>query len=110
MLDKTRAQEIIQEMVRRIVQRFRPEKIVLFGSYARGTEGPDSDVDLLVVVPIESSRRQKVVEIYTLLAGMGMPKDIIVVTPTDVEKYKDVAGNIIGPALAEGKILYERTA
>ena len=52
-MDAAHAQETISEMVRRIVERFHPEKIILFGSYARGTAGPDSDVDLLVVLPIE---------------------------------------------------------
>ncbi|MGH8246700.1 MAG: nucleotidyltransferase domain-containing protein [Gammaproteobacteria bacterium] len=103
-------QQVIQEMARRIVERFHPEKIILFGSHARGTAGPDSDVDLLVVLPSDGSRRKKVVEIYTLLAGMGMPKDVFVVTPEDIEKYRNIPGNIIGPALSEGKVLYERAA
>ena len=110
MNEKSEVHQTIDEMVRRIVRQFRPEKIILFGSHARGAGGPDSDVDLLVVLPVQGSKRKKAVEIYKLLAGIGVPKDVIVVTPEDIEKYKDLAGNIIGPALSEGKILYERAS
>jgi uncharacterized protein len=103
------AQEIIGEMVRRIVERFHPEKIILFGSYARGTAGPDSDVDLLVVMPVSGSRRQLAVEIQTSITGMGLPKDVIVVTPEEVERDRNLVGTIIHPALREGKVLHDRS-
>src|SRR5580658_2719859 len=104
------AQEIIQEMVRRIVDKFDPVQIILFGSYARGTAGPDSDVDLLVVMPVEGSKMDKSVEIRLVLREMGLAKDIIVITPEEAENYRDVIGTIIYPAFHEGKILYERSA
>ncbi len=110
MSDKSTIQKIIGHMVKRIVGHFKPDKIVLFGSYARGQEGPDSDVDLLIIMPVQGSKRKKSVEIYKLLAGMGLPKDIIVVTPDEVEKYRDTPGTVIQPALSEGKVLYERAA
>lgn len=100
----------IEEMVRRIVDRFNPERIILFGSHARGTGGPDSDVDLLVVMHVTGSKRAKRLEIRALLSGMGLPKDIIVVTPEEVERFRDIPGTIIRPALKEGKVLYERAA
>ena len=99
----------IAEMLRRIVARFDPDRIILFGSRARGTAGPDSDVDLLVILPLPGSRRAKAVEIHRLLAGIGLPKDIIVVTPEDVERFKDVPGTIIRAALHEGRVLYDRS-
>lgn len=102
------AEQIIQEMVRRIVAKFHPEKIVLFGSYASGTAGPHSDVDLLVVMPVLGSKRDQAVRIRTALAGIGLPKDVIVVTPDDVDRYRNSVGTIIQPALKEGKVLYER--
>ena len=108
--DKRRAQDIIDDMVRRIVARFQPEKVILFGSYARGTAGPDSDVDLLVIMAVTGSKRDKMTEIYGSLSPMGLPKDIIVATPEEVEKYRGIPGTIIRPALLEGKVLYERTA
>ena len=100
----------IKEMVRRIVDRFHPEQILLFGSYARGDAGPDSDVDLLVVMPVSGSKRKMAVEIDLELAGSGLPKDIIVVTPEEVARTRDVAGTIIYPAVREGRVLYERAA
>jgi len=104
------AQEKIAQMVRRIVERFHPEKIILFGSHARGTAGSDSDVDLLVVMPVEGSKRAKTVEIGVALHDIRIPKDIIVVTPDEMAKYGDIVGHIIYPALREGKVLYDRAA
>lgn len=102
------AQEKIQEMVRRLVALFHPEKIILFGSYARGTAGPDSDVDLLVVKSLTGSKRREQLNMRIALHGMGLAKDIVVVTPEELEEYKDLVGTVIRPALREGKVLYER--
>ena len=99
--------EKIQEMVRRIVEGFKPEKIILFGSQARGDTGPDSDVDLLVVMNTES-RKQSTREIRMALDAMGMPKDIVVITPKEFERGKEIVGTIAHPAHHEGRILYER--
>ncbi len=104
------AQEKIEEMVRRIVGQFDPESIILFGSHARGTAGPDSDADLLVVMNVKGSRREKATEIDVALIGVGLPKDLIVVTPDDVERNQDRVGTIIHAALQEGTVLYERRA
>lgn len=107
---ETVIQDTIAEMVRRIVRQFAPEKIILFGSHARGMGGPDSDADLLVVMPVSGSKRKLAEEIDLALAGVGMPKDVIVVTPEEVERYREVVGTIIYPAIHEGKVLYERVA
>ncbi|MDF0674521.1 MAG: nucleotidyltransferase domain-containing protein [Nitrospira sp.] len=103
-------QVAIAEMVRRIVERFHPERIVLFGSHARGTAGPHSDVDLLVVMQPQGSKRRRAVEIHGLLAGIGIPKDVIVVTPEEFEAYRDAPGTVIRTAWQEGKILHDRAA
>jgi len=97
-------------MVRRIVKLLGPERVILFGSYADGTQGPDSDVDLLVVARVSGAKRQREVELYRLLAGIGLPKDIVIVTPDDIEEYGQVPGTIIQSALRRGKVLYERSA
>ena len=107
-MGKVDLQTMLAEMVRRIVAQFAPEKIILFGSCARGTVGPDSDADLLVVMPVPGSKRRQAAKIDLALAGIGMAKDIIVVTPEEVERYRDTVGTIIRPALREGKVLYER--
>jgi uncharacterized protein len=98
----------IQQMVQRIVSGFRPEKIILFGSHARGDAGPDSDVDLLVVMPVEGSKREKAVEIGVALHDIRLPKDIIVTTPEAFESRKEIAGTIERPAARQGKVLYAR--
>ena len=107
-MSKTKSQELISQMVRRIVRRFHPERIILFGSHARGDPGRDSDVDLLIVMPVKGSRREKAVEIGVALHDIRAPKDIIVTTPEDFEWRKEIAGTIERPAAQEGKGLYAR--
>jgi uncharacterized protein len=102
------ARKEIRQMVRRIVSRFHPEKIILLGSYARGEAGPDSDVDLLVVMPVEGSRREKAVEIGVALHDIRLPKDIIVTTPEAFESRKEIVGTIERPAARQGRLLYAR--
>jgi predicted nucleotidyltransferase len=100
--------KMIREMVNRIVEHFDPEKIILFGSYARGEAGPDSDVDLLVVMPVQGSKREKQLEIRALLHGIQLAKDIVVSRPEDFDWRKDIVGTIEYPATKEGKVLYAR--
>jgi len=102
------AQKLIDQMVSRIVEQFRPERVILFGSYARGEAGRDSDVDLLVVMPISGSKRAKQVEVRLALHDIRLPKDIIVVTPAEFERHQDIVGTIVRPAVKEGKVLYAR--
>ena len=99
---------LIGQMVRRIVEHFDPERIILLGSHARGTPGPDSDVDLLVVMPVSGSKREKQLEIRLALRQFQVPKDIIVTTPEDFAWRKEIPGTIERPAAREGKVLYAR--
>ncbi len=107
-LSRRAADREIQRMVGRIVRQFHPERVILFGSHARGEAGPDSDVDLLVVMPVEGPKHKKQVEIRVALHDIRIPKDIIVTTPEDFAWRKDIVGTIEYPALREGKILYAR--
>ena len=102
-------QETIAEMVRRIVQVARPTRVILFGSAARGQMGPHSDVDLLVVVPDGMHRRRTAQLIHRSLLGIGVAKDVIVVTESDVREHGDNPSLIIFPAIREGKELYHAT-
>ncbi|MFZ5928395.1 MAG: nucleotidyltransferase domain-containing protein [Acidobacteriota bacterium] len=105
---KPNVDQAIREMVRRIVRRFQPERIILFGSHARGEAGPDSDVDLLVVMPVKIPKHRQQVQIRVALHDVGIPKDIIVTTPEDFAWRKEVVGTIEYPAAREGKVLYVR--
>lgn len=109
--DLTVTPEMMDEIVRRIVEAFDPLQIILFGSRARGTDIKwDSDVDLLVVLPEVESRREAKVEILELLGDLVIPVDVVVATLEDVERARSGKrlGTVIRPALREGKILYER--
>lgn len=101
-------QKMIEKMVRRIVRKFRPEKIILFGSHARGDAGPDSDVDLLVVMSIDEAKRDAQLNVRMALHDFRIPLDVIVTRPEDFAWRKDVVGTIEWPASREGKVLYER--
>ncbi len=100
--------EHIQQMVERIVTQFHPEKIILFGSHARGAGTADSDVDLLIVMPVEGSKRAKQLEIRAAVHDVRVPKDIIVTRPEEFQWRKDIVGTIEQPAAHEGRILYAR--
>ncbi len=97
---------VLQEIVRRIVAVAQPAKIILFGSAARGTMGPDSDVDLLVVKAGDFHRGRLTDVIYEALSGVGVATDIIVAKPEDIERYRDSLLCVFRPALAEGRVVY----
>jgi predicted nucleotidyltransferase len=101
--------ECITVMMDRIVRDCHPLKIILFGSHARGEAGPESDLDLLVVLPEVASRRQSAVKIRCLLTDLPVPKDIVVTTPEEIARRGDLVGTVLRPALREGKVLYERS-
>ena len=105
---RSRLERIIEQMVLRIVERFDPEQIILFGSVVRGNARPDSDLDLLVVMQVEGSRREKAVEIGVAVNDIPMPKDIVVTTPEDFEWQKEIVGTIERPAVREGRLVYAR--
>jgi predicted nucleotidyltransferase len=104
----TRRKALIARIVKRIATRFHPEKIILFGSHARGDAGPDSDVDLLVVMPVRGSKLEQRLKIRGALHDFAAPLDVIVTTPEEYAWRKDVVGTIEWPAAREGKVLYAR--
>lgn len=98
-------QPILDEIVRRIVEVAQPERIILFGSAARGEMGPHSDVDLLVVKRADNLR-ELTGRIYRRLRGVDAAVDAVMVTPEDVARYGDCHALVIKPALREGKVIY----
>ncbi len=97
---------IIDQLVERIVEVVNPLKIILFGSAARGEMGPDSDVDVLVVMPNGIHRRRTAQHLYREIRGLGVPFDILVTTPEMLEKSKNNIGLIYQTILREGKDVY----
>lgn len=100
----------VRQMVQRIAELFDPERIILFGSRARGTARPDSDVDLIVVLPFTGSCRTKAVEIGVALAERTVPLDLIVVTPEQFEEGRKRPGSVLRSADREGRVVHERAA
>ncbi len=99
-------EEALQEIIHRIVRVASPERIILFGSAARGEIGPHSDLDLLVIKSGEFDYGRLVGDIYVHLHGVGQAVDVIVATPEDVERYRDVPYLVIASALQEGREVY----
>lgn len=96
----------IDELVERIVDLVHPLRIILFGSAARGQAGPDSDIDVMVVMPDGTHRRHTAMDLYQRLSGISAAVDIVVATPTDLEKHKDTIGLIYKKVLQEGREIY----
>jgi predicted nucleotidyltransferase len=99
----------LPEITRRIVQTSYPEKIILLGSYARGAQEAESDLDLLVIVPGIKRMRAESVRMRRALRGLLVPLDIIVATPAQIQSLGTTEGLIYRSALQEGKVLYEHT-
>ena len=100
-------EELIQTAVHRLVDQFHPFRIILFGSYARGTASEKSDVDFLVICPVTENRISLVRSMDRSLKGLKLPRDIIVLTPDEFERDRHIPGTIARPASKEGKILYD---
>jgi uncharacterized protein len=104
------SQQVLAEIVNRIVRVANPDRIIMFGSAAMGTMSPDSDIDLLVISQHDENRRQILGDIYIALHGVGQAVDVIMVTPEEVVRYRESAGLIIQPAMASGKEIYRADA
>ncbi len=102
------SEAIISTMVDRIVGRFQPSRVVLFGSQARGTAKEWSDVDLLVVMDNVPNKRRVAVEIRRSLGDLPISKDIVIATPDEITRRGHVVGTVLRAALREGTIVYER--
>ncbi|MFA4957575.1 MAG: nucleotidyltransferase domain-containing protein [Candidatus Methanoperedens sp.] len=98
--------ELIQEIKNRIISGVHPDKIILFGSYAYGTPTKDSDLDLLVIMPSDEPMHSRVTRIRKLVRDIPIPKDIIVYTPQEVEKWKDASVAFITSIVRTGKVIY----
>ena len=100
-------EQLIAEAVNRLVNKFNPNKIILFGSQARGNADGRSDYDILVICPVSDNRRSLTVEMDRSLYGLGLARDIVILTPEEFERDRHIPGTIARPAALEGKVLYE---
>ena len=98
--------DVLDAIIRRIVDVAQPDRIILFGSAARGEMGPDSDIDLLVVKSGVPHRGHLAEKIYVSLIGVPASVDVIVVTPEDLRRFRDKVGTVIRPALRDGREVY----
>jgi predicted nucleotidyltransferase len=102
----TPSSAILDDVVKRVVATAHPVRIVLFGSAVRGQMRSDSDLDLLVIMPDGAHRRNTATDVYRALRGMGISKDIVVVTEKDVREHGDNPSLVLRLALEEGQDLY----
>ncbi len=101
-------QDLVADIVRRIVETARPQKIILFGSRARGDARPNSDFDVLVIKESDEPRYRRDAPLYVALAGLNVPVDVMVYTPEEVREWSAVPLAFITTAVREGKVVYER--
>ena len=100
--------DLLGEVVRRILTVGTPNRIVLFGSRARGDARPDSDLDLLIVEDSDLPRYRRSPRYLRALLGVLPAKDVVVWTPAEVDAWREVTHAFITTALREGRTLYER--
>jgi len=98
----------IAEIVRRIVEAAQPEKIILFGSRARGEARFGSDIDLLVIKQSDEPGYRRDAPLYVALAGLHSPIDVLVYTPEEIREWSAVPQAFVTTAIREGRVLYER--
>jgi predicted nucleotidyltransferase len=103
-----RDEELLQTIAARIAEAIHPQKIILFGSWARGERSPHSDIDLLIIQESTLPRPQRYAQVRRLFWGMGLPMDILVYTPEEFARYQSVPGSFTHTVAHEGRVLYAR--
>jgi len=98
--------DILKEIIKRVVDVAHPERIIMFGSAARGEMGPNSDVDLLVIKDGKFDYYRILGDIYKSLRGVRQSVDVVLVTPKQVEQYRNTHCLVIAPALRDGREIY----
>ena len=98
--------ELAQAITDRLVDKFKPQRIILFGSHARGTADERSDVDLLVICPVSDGRRSLALAMDRALGGLNYAFDVLISTPEEFERDRRIPGTISRYAVKEGRVLY----
>jgi predicted nucleotidyltransferase len=99
---------LIRDIVRRIVDTVQPEKVILFGSQARGDARPNSDFDLLVIKQSDEPRYRRSIPLYVALADLPVEVEVMVYTPEEVDEWSQVPQAFVTTAVREGTAIYER--
>lgn len=104
-------EEWVPEVVADIVAAADPRQIILFGSVARGDEGPDSDIDVLVVLPeVDPARRHELMGDLRVAIKAPVPVDVFVTDPAEIARRKDLIGSFLYWPMREGQVVYEQAA
>ena len=98
----------ISEIASRIATKFNPDKIILFGSYANGTQKEDSDIDLLIIQDTDLPIQKRGYDIRMSLIGSMIPFDIVIYTNLEFDQEKDKSSSFLNSAMKNSKLLYER--
>lgn len=99
-------QQKIKKVTEKIVKEYKPERIILFGSYAWGNPGPDSDVDLFVMKRTKDSVIERHKKVGRLLFGSGFPVDVLIYTPFQVKRRLEMGDFFMRNIISKGKLLY----
>jgi len=99
---------LLAEVVRRLVEAVDPDKIILFGSRARGDARSDSDIDLLLIKASNEPAHRRDARAYRAVGAIGVPKDLLWYTPEEIADWSPVKQHVVGHAMREGRVLYEK--
>ncbi|MBX3331045.1 MAG: nucleotidyltransferase domain-containing protein [Nitrospira sp.] len=99
---------LLEHVTKTIVERFRPKRIMVFGSHARGEAGPDSDLDLFIEMDTPRRAPDRAIEVSEVFGLRPWPMDIVVYTPEEVRRLRNITGTLLSVIEKEGKVLYEQ--
>ena len=105
---RTVDEDLIEEIVRRLIAAIDPDRIILFGSRARGDSGPDSDIDLLIIKDTRLSFAERARRVSQIIGRHVFPLDLIVLTPGEVQRRLKAFDPFLEEALSHGRILYDK--
>ena len=99
---------VVEAVTRRLVERFDPDKVVLFGSRARGDAREDSDYDFLIVAPSDKPRWERTGPVYQALAGFTVETEVAWWTEAEIDEWSEVRSHFVTRAMEEGRVVYEK--
>jgi len=96
----------IKDITRKLAREFKPEKIILFGSWAWGTPTPESDIDLFIIKPSTQARLEREKSVYRILRKSVIAVDVLVYTPAEVKRRLSFEDPFVTQILTQGSVLY----